>query len=171
MVTYSTRCTTLVSNGWVDWVVERIDRIARASPENGQWVSAQVQCLGGKQSMFRRNADNGTSFSVRDNGETRRAMTIDNFHRPEKRAEAEAWEATNDRQALGPDGIFSHQDRRLLWGSYQSFDLDFVWHTYYEDRRKYERLMRARSRADPHRTFTPNTFCVKRAEVGVLSAL
>ncbi|KAJ7626110.1 hypothetical protein FB45DRAFT_836351 [Roridomyces roridus] len=166
--TYSTRSTTLATNGWVGWVVERIDEIARVSPENGQWVSAQVQCLGGKQSMFRRNAENGTSFSWRD---TTMAMTIDNFHKPEKRAEAEAWQARNDRQALGPDGIFSKHDRRLLWGAYGSFDLDAVWPTYYENRRKYERLMRARSKADPHGTFTPNAFCVKRAEVSVLSAL
>ena len=90
-------------------------------------------------------------------------MTIDNFHEPEKKADAEAWEATNDKEAIGAHGIFSKQDRRVLWGSYGSFDLDSVWNTYYEDRPKYERLMQARKHADPDGIFTPNTFCVKRA--------
>ena len=90
-------------------------------------------------------------------------MTIDNFHKPEKKGDAEAWEATHDDEGIGARGIFSKQDRRVLWGSYGSFDLDSVWNAYYEDRPKYERLMQARKRADPDGIFTPNTFCVKRA--------
>ncbi|KAJ7611292.1 hypothetical protein FB45DRAFT_982079 [Roridomyces roridus] len=169
--TYSTRSTTLATNGWVDWVVGRIDEIARGSPENGQWVSAQVQCLEGNTLSYVKVLVPSPFAEPSQWRDTTMAMTIDNFHKPEKRAEAEAWEAINDRESLGPDGIFSQHDRRLLWGTWGSFDLDSVWHTYYEDRRKYERLMRARSRADPHGTFTPNSFCVKRAEVSVLSAL
>ncbi|KAJ7803455.1 hypothetical protein B0H14DRAFT_3154446, partial [Mycena olivaceomarginata] len=137
--TYLTKSTTLVKDGWVDWV---------------------LQCFGGKNSMFTRNADNGTSYSWRD---STMCMTIDNFHKPEKKGDAEAWEATNDEEGIGAHGIFSKQDRRVLWGSYGPFDLDSVWNTYYEDRPKYERLMQARKRADPHGIFTPNTFCVKRA--------
>ncbi|KAK7018277.1 FAD-binding PCMH-type domain-containing protein [Favolaschia claudopus] len=158
--TYVTKSKTLVKDGWVDWVVGRMDEIVEPST-NGQWLSAQLQCFGGKNSMFTRNANNGTSYSWRD---STMCMTIDNFHKPEKKAEAEAWEAKNDAEAIGPQGIFSKEDRRVLWGSYGSFDLDSVWETYYEDRPKYERLMRARKMADPNGTFTPNTFCVKRAE-------
>lgn len=91
-------------------------------------------------------------------------MTIDNFHKPERQAAAEEWQATNDQQGIGETGLFSKQDRRVLWGSYGSFDLDSVWNTYYDDREKYERLMKARKAADPEGTFTPNTFSVKRAE-------
>lgn len=76
---------------------------------------------------------------------------------------AEKWAETNDAQGLGPDGIFSKQDRRVLWGSYGSFDLDKSWQFYYDDRAKYEKLMAARKAADPDGTFTPNTFSVKRA--------
>jgi hypothetical protein len=90
-------------------------------------------------------------------------MTIDNFHKPEKKGDAEAWEATNDEEGIGANGIFSKEDRRALWGSFGSFDLDSVWNTYHENRPKYERLMVARKRADPDGVFTPNTFCVKRA--------
>ncbi|KAF7329322.1 FAD-binding PCMH-type domain-containing protein [Mycena kentingensis (nom. inval.)] len=158
--TYLTKSTSLVKDGWVDWVIGRMDEIV-APADNGQWLSAQLQCFGGKNSMFTKNADNGTAYSWRD---STLCMTIDNFHKPEKLADAEAWEARNDREAIGPNGIYSKQDRRVLWGSYGSFDLDSVWETYYDDREKYERLMRARKLADPYGTFTPNTFSVKRAD-------
>jgi FAD/FMN-containing dehydrogenase len=68
----------------------------------------------------------------------------------------------NDEEGVGPNGIFSKQDRRVLWGSFGEFDLDAVWNTYFETREKYERLRAARRKADPDGVFTPNTFCVKR---------
>lgn len=90
-------------------------------------------------------------------------FTIDNFHKPSKKKDAGEWAETNDAQAIGPNGIFSKQDRRVLWGSYGSFNLDEAWQFYYDDRAQYEKLMEARKTADPDGTFTPNTFCVKRA--------
>ncbi|KAJ7305481.1 hypothetical protein DFH08DRAFT_1055164 [Mycena albidolilacea] len=156
--TYLTKSKTLGKDGWVDWVVGRMDEIVEPL-FNGQWLSAQLQCFGGKNSMFTRNAGNGTSYSWRD---STMCMTIDNFHEPGKKAEAEAWAAKND-EGIGANGKFSNQDRRVLWGSYGSFDLDSVWNKYHEDRPKYERLMKARKLADPDGIFTPNTFCVKRA--------
>ncbi|PSR99083.1 hypothetical protein BD289DRAFT_458662 [Coniella lustricola] len=158
--TYLTDSTTLSKDGWVDWVVGRMDRVVQPTG-NGQWLSAQLQCFGGQHSMFARNADNGTAYSWRD---STLCMTIDNFHKPEKQAAAEEWQAVNDEQGIGENGLFSKQDRRVLWGSYGTFDLDSVWETYYDDRPKYERLMRARKAADPEGIFTPNTFCVKRAD-------
>jgi hypothetical protein len=61
--TYLTTSTELSTNGWVDWVVGRMDEVVRPVG-NGQWLSAQLQCFGGKHSRFRTNAGNGTSFSV-----------------------------------------------------------------------------------------------------------
>ncbi|KAJ7758825.1 hypothetical protein DFH07DRAFT_1024199 [Mycena maculata] len=156
--TYRTNLTTLVKDGWVDWVVRCMDEIVKPD-DNGQWLSAQLQCYGGKNSMFMKNAGNGTSYSWRD---STMCMTIDNFHDPEKKGDAEAWEATNDTEGIGAPGIFSKQDRHVLRGSYGSFDLDSVWNTYYEDRPKYERLMQAQKHADPDGILTPNTFCVKQ---------
>ncbi|KAJ7784698.1 hypothetical protein B0H16DRAFT_307467 [Mycena metata] len=156
---YLTNSTTLVNDGWANWAVGRIDEIV-GKTDTGQWLAVQMQCVGGKNSMFRTNADNGTSYSWRD---STMLMVLDNFHLDEKKEEAEAWEAVNDKQAIGPRGIFSKEDRRVLWGSYGSSDLDSVWNTYHEDRSKYERLMETRRVADPNGTFTPNTFCVKRA--------
>ncbi|KAJ7217490.1 hypothetical protein B0H12DRAFT_1272665 [Mycena haematopus] len=137
--TYLTKSTTLSKDGWVDWVVGRMNEIVEPA-FNGQWLSAQLQCYGGRNSMFTRNADNGTSYSWRD---STLCMTIDNFHKPDKLAAAEAWQAVNDEEGIGASGRYSKQDRRVLWGSYGSFDLDSVWNTYYEDRPKYERLMKA----------------------------
>lgn len=61
--TYLTTSTELSTNGWVDWVVGRMDKIVKPSL-NGQWLSAQLQCFGGNNSCFRTNASNGTSYSV-----------------------------------------------------------------------------------------------------------
>jgi len=158
--TYLTTSTSLSTNGWVDWVVDRMDKVVDPI-DNGQWLSAQLQCFGGNNSRFRTNAGNGTSYSWRD---STFCFTIDNFHEPSKKAEAEQWQRENDEQGIGPKGLFSTQDRRVLWGSYGSFDLDSVWHCYYDDRAAYERLMRARKVADPVGVFTPNTFSVKRAD-------
>lgn len=61
--TYLTTSTELSTNGWVDWVVGRMDEVVRPVG-NGQWLSAQLQPFGGKHSQFRTNAGNGTAFSV-----------------------------------------------------------------------------------------------------------
>ena len=156
--TYSTNSTTLAQSGWASWVTNRIDAIVK--PEaNHCWLSAQLQCIGGKNSKFTTNADNGTAYSWRD---TTLICTLDCFHEPSATTRANDWEKVNDEEGIGANGIFSKQDRRVLWGSYGSFDLDSVWNCYYEDEAKYERLQKARSAADPDGIFTPNTFCVKR---------
>lgn len=61
--TYLTKSTTLGADKWVDWVVGRMDKVV-APAGNGLWLSAQLQCFGGKNSAFRNNADNGTAYSV-----------------------------------------------------------------------------------------------------------
>lgn len=156
--TYMTNSTTLAKDGWASWVTKRIDAVV--SPlTNGCYLSAQLQCIGGKHSKFVTNADNGTSYSWRDSTV---ACTMDCFHIPPAKARANDWQNTNDQEGLGPNGKFSRQDRRVLWGSYGSYDLDKVWNYYYEDRAKYERLRKARQVADPDGIFTPNSFCVKR---------
>lgn len=156
--TYSTNSTTLAKDGWPEWVTGRIDSIV--GPEaNRCWISAQLQCFGGKNSQFTANAGNGTAYSWRD---STLIATIDCFHDDDHKILAEDWERGNDEEGLGPKGKFSKQDRRLLWGSYGEYNLDEVWNCYFEDREKYERLRKTRQRVDPDGTFTPNTFCVKR---------
>ncbi|KAK4610094.1 hypothetical protein CLAFUW4_13706 [Fulvia fulva] len=163
--TYLTKSTPLQKDNWVPWITSRIDEIV-APLDNYLWLSCQIQAFGGKNSMFTRNADNGTSYSWRD---STMCCTIDAFHCSGHKQAAEDWQAENDQVGVGPGGIFSRQDRRVLWGSYgrregeDGFDLDSVWERYYDDRGKYERLMRARAKANPYGTFTPNSFCVKRA--------
>ena len=157
--TYVTKATNLSTNGWVDWVVSRMDRVVQPIG-NGQWLSAQIQCFGGKNSQLTRNAGNGTAYSWRDQT---MCMTIDNFHSPDKKAEAEAWQRTNDEQAIGPNGLFSKEDLRVLWGSWGNFDLNATSSAYYEED-TYKRIQKARKLADPNGTFTPNTFSVKRAD-------
>lgn len=158
--TYSTNSTTLAKSGWASWITERMDAIVK--PEaNRCWLSAQLQCIGGKYSNFTTNKDNGTAYSWRD---TTLICTIDCFHEPEHKIRAEDWERGNDEEGIGPDGKFSEQDKRVLWGSYGGFDLHKNRRFYYEDEAKYERLQRVRARVDPDGLFTPNEFCVKRLD-------
>lgn len=157
---YVTSSRTLTRDGWPAWVAKRIDDIVR--PEaNRCWLSAQLQCFGGRHSAVTRNAGNGTAYSWRDASV---GATMDCFHEPDTKSLAEDWQKVNDDEAIGPQGIFSKQDKRWLWGSYGEWDLDSVWNCYYEDKEKYERLQRIRKRADPDGIFTPNPFSVKRAE-------
>ena len=139
-------------------MTKRINDIVE--PEaNRCWLSGQVQYLGGRNSQFAANAGNGTSYSWRD---STLLLVLDCFYSTAEKDRAEDWQNTNDKEGLGPTGIFSKQDRRVLWGSYGSYDLDESWSYYYEDRAKYERLQKARQAADPDGIFTPNTFSVKR---------
>ena len=158
--TYATNSRTLGKDGWASWVTNRIDAIVK--PERNRcYLSAQLQVFGGKYSKFTTNAGNGTAYSWRDSSIV---CTLDCFHKDEEKQRAEDWAKVNDEEGIGPNGIFSKQDRRVLWGSWGEFDLDKVWNCYFEDREKYEKLGRIRQKADPDGIFTPNTFAVKRIQ-------
>ncbi|TAQ86743.1 hypothetical protein B7494_g4945 [Chlorociboria aeruginascens] len=156
--THVTNSKTLAKDGWSSWVSTRVNAIVEPE-KNHCWLSAQFQCFGGKNSKFTTNAGNGTSFSWRDSTV---CTTLDCFYDPEHRQIADDWHTINDQEAIGPNGKFSKDDRRVLWGSYGSFNLDKNWSLYYEDRAKYDRLRKARSLADPDGIFTPNSFSVAR---------
>ncbi|KAF7513594.1 hypothetical protein GJ744_008888 [Endocarpon pusillum] len=157
--THVTTSRTLGADGWAKWVAGRIDAIVKPD-DNKCWLSAQLQCFSGRNSKFFINRDNGTAFSWRDSSV---CCTLDCFYEGDKAKEvAEEWHRINDTERIGPNGKFSKQDKRVLWGSYGSLDLDANWSHYYEDRDKYERLRKARRLADPKVVLTPNTFSVGR---------
>ncbi|KAG7424665.1 FAD-linked oxidoreductase [Fusarium oxysporum f. sp. raphani] len=146
--TYSTNSKSLEKDGWVDSVIDRIDLIYNPdqlldnNPVDKEYevythckLVMQTQCFGGANSRFYLNKDNGTSYSWRD--------TV-----------CEKWQAKNDSIMAGPSSPFSKQDRRLLWGSYGDWNLgkQEVWECYYEDADKYQKLGRARGKADPNGT-------------------
>ncbi|KAF9878294.1 FAD linked oxidase domain protein [Colletotrichum karsti] len=172
--TYATKSTSLLKDGWIDSVADRIDLIynpkqyldGRPGEKNFERylrckLSVQIQCFGGEKSRFYANRDNGTSFSWRDSSVV---QTLDCFHEAdaESKKYADAWQAKNDAVMIGPDSSFSKEDRRLLWGSYGNWILgdEKIWRCYYESEEKYKRIGRARARADPHGTFTANPFAV-----------
>ncbi|KXJ97304.1 hypothetical protein Micbo1qcDRAFT_156139 [Microdochium bolleyi] len=169
---YTTASNTLIRDNWVDTAVERIDLIYNEKhlldDQRERYLSnklvAQFQIYGGKFSQFRNNAGNGTSYAGRD---TTLTQVLDCFHddNAQAKAMAEEWQARNDEVMCGPEGTFSkNAERRTLWGSYGDWNLsdEKVWSKYYASREVYERIGRARGRADPHGTFTPNPFSVKR---------
>lgn len=163
--TYVTNSTTLKQDGWPQQVADRIDLIVGVDLTSDLymqcWISCQIQCFGGDKSMFRRNAGNGTSYSWRD---STMCQTMDCFHESSYKATADKWQAENDKIFNGPDGCYSKQDKRVLWGSYGDWDLHRNWKAYFEDDGKYPHLQKVRARADPDGTFTPNPFAVKRAQ-------
>ncbi|RFU28007.1 hypothetical protein B7463_g8323, partial [Scytalidium lignicola] len=153
-----TNSRTLAADGWAEWVTGRIDGIVKPQ-KHKCFVLAQFQCFGGKNSQFYANRDNGTSYSWRD---STICSVMDCFYAPGYKQTAEDWTSINNEEGVGPKGKFSRQDRRMLWGSFGSYDLDASWSYYYENRAKYDKLRKVRKLADPEGIFTPNTFCVAR---------
>ncbi|KAF4962454.1 hypothetical protein FSARC_9483 [Fusarium sarcochroum] len=178
--TYGTKSQTLQKDGWVNAVVGQLDKIYNPhqkidddkSHKEGEVydhckLSVQIQYFGGQNSRFYLNKDNGTSYSWRD---STIVQTLDCFHDAgaQYKEYAQNWQKENDSIMIGPKSPFSKQDRRVLWGSWGNWDMSKpeVWQAYYEDAEKYKRLGKARGKADPNGTFTPNPFAVTAVNDG-----
>jgi len=153
--TNTTDSTTLSKDKWSAWFTSRIDEVVQTKG-NGLFISSQLQVMGGMNSMFWKNANNGTAYSWRDSTV---AGTWDVFYQDE-RAAADAWQKENDEGSLIH---YSKQDRRLLWGSYGDWVMKKVWRLYF-DEPTYRKLQRIRKDADPNGVFTANPFCVEAAQ-------
>ncbi|KAK6333980.1 hypothetical protein TWF696_002491 [Orbilia brochopaga] len=147
---------SLVADDWARWASDRLDAIVK--PDNGCHLSSHFM-FGGRNSKFKSNASNGTSYSWRD---TTVLWTMDIYYTPGHKQDAVEWRTRTLQEGIGPNGKFCKKDRRFLWGSQDGFDLDADWRHYYEDETKYNQLKSVRTRADPDGTFTPNTFSVAR---------
>ena len=152
--TNMTKSTTLSKSGWSDWFSQRINEVL-STKGNGLWVSSQLQVLGGMESMFWKNANNGTAYCWRD---ATVGGTWDVFYQ-HAREGAEKWQDENDKGAVDH---FSKDDLRVLWGSYGDWNMKNVWQHYY-DATTYQKLQQIRKRADPNGVFTANPFCVEAA--------
>lgn len=145
-----------------------------ADPSNGCFVGGHFAYCGGTHSRFYRNGKDGvSSLSWRD---STFMSTLSAYYDITASANAEktarAWVHKNDREGVGhPGAVFSVQDRRVLWGSY---DLDLpAARKYYFDQEtseKYDRLSRIKKMYDPCHVFTPNKFCIGPLPVQVLDA-
>jgi len=150
--TNSTNSTTLSKTGWTEWFSGRIDKILSVEGDD-LWVSSQLQVMNGNDSMFRKNANNGTAYSWRNASVT---GTWDVFYDGKPDA-AKAWQEGND---AGQATHFSKEDMRVLWGSYGDWDMKKVWKYYYEPA-AYQKLQNIRKKADPVGIFTANPFAVE----------
>ena len=162
---YFTKSSALVEKGWSKWLVDRIDQL-QSEWLNGCKLSVQIQNLGGVESRFWKNRDNGCSYSWRD---STICCVLDCFFQERSKDKAIAWQMENDKEGIGPAGKFSLQDRRMLWGSYGDLDLDKCWNLYYDSRSKYDRIVKTKQRVDPTNVFTPNLFCVGKPQHSLLS--
>ncbi|KAH7146852.1 hypothetical protein B0J13DRAFT_664531 [Dactylonectria estremocensis] len=145
---------TLEKDGWIDSVIDRIDLIYNPhplldnNPEDKEY-EAYTHC---KLSW------RGTSV----------VQTLDCFHEVGNKYKeyAEKWQSKNDSIMAGPSSPFSKQDKRLLWGSYDDWELgkQEVWKRYSEDADKYQKLGRTRGKANSNGSFTANPFAVSAIE-------
>jgi hypothetical protein len=163
--TRSTNATNLIERGWPQWMAGRIDEIVGVNG-NGCFLAVQIQNFGGEKSAFRKNKNNGTSYSWRD---TTVVAVLDCFYAPTAhngtvpKVTAKKWHEQNEKEAVSSKGYvgkFTDVDRRVLWGSFGNYDLDSVWEKYYDNAEAYHEICEAREKADPQKVFTPNTFCV-----------
>jgi hypothetical protein len=155
----ATNSHTLVQDGWVDFLTNHIDAVI-TTPNSGLHLVLQWGVIGGRNSMFRNPPTGETAYSWRD---TTAFVDMDAFYEvdPSNTAQqaAAAFEA-GFAQLVGPSGIYSKTERRVLWGSFGDHTMHLVWPYYYENRAKYDRLVRIKQHVDPMNVFTPNTFVV-----------
>jgi hypothetical protein len=174
---YLTDKTDLSINGWVQWISERVDIIARnyidsEKDEDSESINLQLQVapIGGQHSMYRRLAkDNPSHDSHSWRNESTAFVVLDGFYDPSKANALQTvtdWMLKNDECAK-EGGVFCNKDRRMLWGSYGRKDdkdggasLDLVWDKYYDSKEKYDRLVNIKRKVDPDYIFTANTFGV-----------
>jgi len=163
-----TSATDLIARKWPEWMAGRVHEVI-GTKGNGCYLAVQIQNLGGNNSMFYQNRNNGTGFSWRD---STMVATLDCYYAPTAPNNlvpedvAKAWFQVNEEEAvtqLGSSvkGTFTDKDKRMLWGSFgEAFDLDLEWEKYYDNEKMYSDLCTEREKADPNRVFTPNKFSV-----------
>ena len=154
-----TNSKTLVEGKWTEWMAARVEEVEKRN-HNKVKLSLQFQNFGGNNSGFYKNANNGTSHSFRD---STIGVVHDCFYKhSEGKSFAESWQERMDEEGVGPAGIFSKEDRRLFWGSFENskggWNLNESWSLYYDSRDKFERLSEIKQRVDPQNVFTPNDF-------------
>ncbi|KAF5550377.1 6-hydroxy-D-nicotine oxidase [Fusarium phyllophilum] len=126
--TYATNSKTLVEDGWVDTLVERLKKIcdpyekldnANKKPVKNPLygnckISAQIQCFGGENSMFYNSRNNEAAYSWRDSTVL---QTVDcwylNRDQPNytlSQKLANEWQAKNDSVMIGANSCFNKTD-------------------------------------------------------------
>jgi len=152
---YSTK--ELVSNTWPEWMTDKISRVNNIECFK---LCFQVQFLGGKKSRFQQNK-NKNSMSWRD---TTLGFAIDIFYKdPILSPAVDKFFEELDQEVNGTKGVFSTEDRRVLWGSYGNKNMKEVY-KYYHDEQTYKDLCTLKAKVDPKGVFSPNLFGVPPPE-------
>ena len=171
--TYMSDKSDLSTNGYAEWVADRVDLIASNYIFDERVnLQLQVQPIGGKNSMYRRNGEENPQDSCHSwRTESRlNLIGLDSFYAPENDEVfqiVKQWIIENDEACCEEGGIFSEKDRRVLWGCFSRFNdpdcgasLDSVWDKYFDSREKYDKLIEIKRRVDPNYLFTANAFGV-----------
>ncbi len=157
---WMTKSTSLVKDGFAEWTAERIDKL-QAPLFNGCKIAAQFMPLSGKTTKFQTgNKDHQTSAAWRDSTSF---SALDAFYDPNIPGAyqlAIEWSEENQMEGVGEKGIFSKDDRRLIWAPFGENALDLVPQYYYDNEEDYQRILRVKRKVDPNFIFTPNLFGV-----------
>jgi len=184
---WSSKRMDLADTDYSKVVADHIDETA--SGLNGVKVGIQVELIGGRHSSLRTNDPQGQKgVSMRDGNVLMGTLAFYKDFMPWKllNPEKRAWRFQTElgRKMVGPTGIFSTEERRLIWGPFTSTsryaaevegevdtekDMEGMsksspgkktWELYYDSREKYERLVGIKRRLDPHGVFTTSAFSV-----------
>ena len=146
---------TLREDGFAEWYVDRLEKAQHTKGDLK--ISSQFQVLGGHLSSYRLQDDGSSAISFRKDYPTN--LTFDVFYKG-NREEAHQFHLQTLKEAVGPLGRYCKEDKRFIWGSFETTNLDEDWAKYFDSREKYDRLCATKSRTDPSGMFTPNGFCV-----------
>jgi len=154
------------TNGYLDWVVKRMEDLDNFASEHDYKVNVCLQnaIAGGIHSAYAEGKPELSAHSWRK--EINYIMVLDVFYDPHDEAAkeyAQKWAYQNDVEALN----FSEFDRRFLWSTFgttsdpdQGAVLDTVWDKYFDSREKYDKLIAIKRRFDPSYVFTANALGV-----------
>jgi FAD/FMN-containing dehydrogenase len=163
---WSTRMPTLATSGFSRWLAEHCEAMfgVAESIATGVHIIMQAQLYGPNSAFYRNSLANKTSLTFRD---ATALFGLDAFYEPDNplnggrpHQRAVEWLAEAMARSIGPDGLFSKEERRVMWAPFGSLDLDAQHAVYFDTEEKYERLRRIKARFDPNHVLTANPFAV-----------
>jgi len=182
--------TDLNTNGWVDWITNRIAE-AEENPWNGLKICCQVHPYGGKHSKFTTQRSDDVCVSWR--ADSTMSHTMDCFYDPESVANAVATAAGDVKEGIAsavnaifgsnwdPQTTKKSEEGAIDWMQGNTAcvgkggltcdhtrrvmwetegDLHKDWAFYYDSKEKYDRLCAIKRAVDPNGILTPNAFVV-----------
>jgi hypothetical protein len=143
-----------LTSGFVDGFTELINDVIEGRDRDNIKVVFQMVLGGGqvrKLGEQKKTSIAGRNYTI--------GIVFDIFYNNDKRGMKEKAEMFQERMKTLIDEEFKgEREIRMLWGSFESTNMDDVWPYYYDDREHYEKLQKIKKQADEddvfHTSFT-----------------